>query len=215
MSNIVVGIEGLSDTGKTTLAKNICNSINGILLDTGMLYRILAICIISKELDIYTEISKPLEQLLNEHKITYDYIKYCFTCPYNDMDITDVKVTSIATKIGAKTKTDYYYFFAQILDKLKIGNNVVLVGRNVNLIYDLDFHFYLTASTRKRTEILLNKNKEIPYEKAFQIVKQREKIEKKGFSSLNKFHPITIDVSNYCEHELYIYILSLISYLTK
>lgn len=72
MSRIIVAIDGPSGAGKSTIAKRVADEIGATLLDTGALYRSLALQAQREGIDWNAEV--PLAELANRLVVTFEII---------------------------------------------------------------------------------------------------------------------------------------------
>ena len=202
----VLGIEGYMKTGKTTLGKHLSKKFNAPVLDTGVLYRIVASLLSKKEMTNNKikqyVIGTSLDKIMDDLKIYFDYSLMCFN-PI-PCDIYSPKVSSVSALIGALTGDKWYYKFYSIIKKLSQTHNVILVGRNVLTMFpDLDIHIFLVANKQKIIELTRKEQKDLPYDEVIKLVNARNDNEQliRKFSEQNS-KTLVIDVSNMDEFEV-------------
>jgi cytidylate kinase len=142
---IIIAIDGPSASGKGSLAKKLAAHFDYDFLDTGALYRRVALKCIENgikpdENDKIIEISAQLSQNLHEK--------------YNDDDLRDDKVGQMASIFAKIPKVranlfDFQRNFAQNTEK-----GAVLDGRDIGttICPDADVKLFITASAEKRAE---------------------------------------------------------------
>lgn len=174
MKNIVIGIEGLVGSGKTSICKELIKYIpNSIILDGGNLYRgiVYALMKNSKEIDINNlkenikniDIKKLMKQLKVEFRIeNMETVIYV-----NDEKIDNKKLqskeASMAVSIAGRSadNSELYIFAKNLINIYKNKFNIIISGRDLMNIYpDLDYHFFIEASLDERV-----KRKMIQYDK--------------------------------------------------
>lgn len=174
MKNIVIGIEGLVGSGKTSICKELIKYIpNSIILDGGNLYRgiVYALMKNSKEIDINNlkenikniDIKKLMKQLKVEFRIeNMETVIYV-----NDEKIDNKKLqskeASMAVSIAGRSadNSELYIFARNLINIYKNKFNIIISGRDLMNIYpDLDYHFFIEASLDERV-----KRKMIQYDK--------------------------------------------------
>ena len=212
MDNIVIGIEGLVGSGKTSMCRELLNEIpNSIVFHGGNLYRgiIYAVMNSNKELGSNMQNLKQMMQDVDIKKIM-DMLKVEFkvenreTVVYvNGKKIEEEKLqskqASMAVSIagGSADNTKLFSFCKNIINEFKEKYNVILSGRALMRIYpELDYHFFITASLderirRKASQYGENAN----LEELREHIMLRDELQKKaGFYDLNE-KTIEIDVT--------------------
>ncbi len=203
MNNIVIGIEGLVGSGKTSICRELNKRLpNSIILHGGNLYRGIVYAFMKqnnsnsinslKNIDI-TSIMKKLNveiKLENNETVVYvDGIKI-------EEDELQNEKTSMAVSIAGNIADNQklFIFAKNIIDKFKENYNVIVSGRALMQIYpELDYHFLITASLDERVKrkAMQYKNEVDLEELKNHIIKRDELQEKSGFY---KVYPKTIKV---------------------
>lgn len=203
MNNIVIGIEGLVGSGKTSICRELNKRLpNSIILHGGNLYRGIVYTFMKqnnsnsinslKNIDI-TSIMKKLNveiKLENNETVVYvDGIKI-------EEDELQNEKTSMAVSIAGNIADNQklFIFAKNIIDKFKENYNVIVSGRSLMQIYpELDYHFLITASLDERVKrkAMQYKNEVDLEELKNHIIKRDELQEKSGFY---KVYPKTIKV---------------------
>lgn len=204
MENIVIGIEGLVGSGKTSICRELLSKIpNSVIMHGGNLYRGIVYAFMSKNKNIkelknidITKIMKELDvkiELENNETVVYVGNEKV------DEEKLQNKETSMAVSVVANmaNNTQMFIFARNIINNLKEKYNVIVSGRALMEIYpDLDYHFFITASLEERTKRKLNQyNGEVSLEELKEHIAKRDELqEKTGFY---KKYPntITVDVT--------------------
>ena len=172
MSNIVIGIEGLVGSGKTSICRELIKEIpNTVLLNGGNLYRAIVYCMIKngKELEADEEALQSKESSL-----------------------------AVSTIGGSAENKNLFIFARNLINDLKKENNVIVSGRSVMKIYpDCDYHFFIVADLEERIKRKCSQynNKETPQEIRENITKRDELQRKAGFYEYSSI-TTEIDVTN-------------------
>ena len=176
---MVIAIDGPAGSGKSTTAKIVAKKLGYIHLNTGAMYRAIALkCIKSK---IFPDDMSSLKKMLNDTMFSFGGIKsttlFIDDNPIN-ADIASLKVTKLVTKISTIS------FVREKLVKFQRdmvkGKNVVMEGRDIGTIVfpNADYKFFLIADivTRaKRRKVQLDEqNKDISIEKLVSDIKSRD-----------------------------------------
>lgn len=211
MKNIVIGIEGLVGSGKTSICKELLNYIpNSIILHGGNFYRgiIFALMETYKDVELQNlkekinniDIKELLDKLKIEFKIENRETVFYFNGTKLDEEKLQSESNSLAVSIagGAADNSKFYNFARKLIDMYKQNYNVILSGRDLNNIYpDLDYHLFITASLEERIKRKLAQyGDKANYQSIKEnIIKRDELQEKAGYY---KIYPntIKIDVTN-------------------
>lgn len=213
MSNIVIGIEGLVGSGKTSMCRELLNEIpNSIVFHGGNLYRgiIYAVMNSNKELGSNMQNLKQMMQDVDIKNIM-DKLKVEFkvenreTVVYVDGKKIDEeklqsKQASMAVSVagGSADNTKLFSFCKNIINEFKEKYNVILSGRALMRIYpELDYHFFITASLDERVKRKASQYGEnANIEELKEHIMLRDELQKKaGFYDLNE-KTIQVDVTD-------------------
>lgn len=191
MENIVIGIEGLVGSGKTSICRELLNRLpNSIVLHGGNLYRGIVYAFMKNNTDISSlkdvDIIKIMEKLNVRVELeNNETVVYVNDEKINEEELQNEKTSMLVSMAGSIADNTKLFIFAKnIIDDFKKKYNVIVSGRDLMKIYPaLDYHFLITASLEKRV-----KNKEIQYGKSVNldelrqhIIKRDELQEKSGF----------------------------------
>lgn len=148
---IVVAIDGPAGAGKSTLAKRLAGRLGFVYIDTGAMYRAVALWALRQGIDLTD--AHALEQLsLNaEIQLTPDN-----RVLLNSEDVTDgirtLEVSQAASKVSAVPAVRR----ALVLKQQRLGqeNSVVMEGRDIGTVVfpDAQVKIYLDASPEVRAE---------------------------------------------------------------
>ena len=209
MENIVIGIEGLVGSGKTSICRELIKKMpNTILLNGGNLYRAIVYSMMINGSKLEELKSKgnnlDIKQMMDLFKIEIK-IENNETIIYIDGKKADEeklqsKESSIAVStIGGSADNKNLFIFARnLINDLKKEYNVIVSGRSVMKIYpDCDYHVFVIASLDERVKRKMNQygNTDSYEEIKDNIVKRDGLQEKAGFY---EYSPITkeLDVTN-------------------
>ena len=209
MANLVIGIEGLVGSGKTSICRELVKTIpNTILINGGNIYRTI-IGIIMKNGKKLDELKKNPEKI--DMKKMMDLLDISFKIENNETVmfsngervseeyIQSKEISYAVSSLGGKTNEKELFNYARdLIDDFKKEYNVILSGRGVLNIYpECDYHLFITADLDERV-----RRKSLQYEDkiAFEevkenIVKRDELQEKAGYYKLYEITKV-IDVTN-------------------
>lgn len=210
MKNLVIGLEGLVGSGKTSICRELLNYIpNSMILHGGNLYRgiIYALMNSAKNIDISNlkdniqniDIKDLMDKLKVKLKIeNRESVIYVNGQRIEEEDLQS-KDASMAVSIagGNADNTNLYDFGRKLIDDFKESFNVIVSGRDLMKIYPkLDYHFFIEASLEERIKrkTLQYENK-LGYEEIKQNIKKRDELqEKAGYYKIYD-NTIKIDVT--------------------
>ncbi len=174
---MIITMDGLGGTGKSSQARELARKLNFKSFDTGAVYRAITLKLIQDRIDPRN--TEKLIELLNnteiqvdEQMVTLDNIDV--SDRIRQMDIT-LNSAYIATIKEVKEKV------IQIQRNFGNSNNVVMDGRDIGtrIFPNAEIKFYLEASpeVRARRKFLEGKDKKLSYEDILKKLIERDKIE--------------------------------------
>lgn len=162
--NIVIGIEGLVGSGKTSICRELLKKYeNSILLNGGNLYRAIVYTIMQKEPNLFklkkllkdADIKKYMEDFNVEIKIEDRESKIYIDGKLADEEELQSKASSLAVSVigGIADNTKLFEFARNFIDEFKKDYNIIVSGRALMEIYPkLDYHLFITASLEERVK---------------------------------------------------------------
>lgn len=161
-----IAIDGPAGAGKSTVAKRVAKELGFIYVDTGAMYRALAVFFLQKGLK--PEDTQQIAKVCREAKVSIGYEDGVQQVYLNGENVTDNlrkeevgNMASVSSAIGEVR--------AQLLElqrELARTQDVVMDGRDIgtNILPDADVKVYLTASvmTRANRRYMELKEKGIP-----------------------------------------------------
>lgn len=145
-----IAIDGPSGAGKSTLARRLAAKLGYIYVDTGALYRAIALSMLRRSAETEEQIIGSLPEL----DVTLQYIdgeQHVFA---NGEDVSGLirtpEVTMKASRVSAIPEVRKYLFDLQ--QNLARENSVVMDGRDIGTVVlpNADVKIFLTASPEKR-----------------------------------------------------------------
>ena len=148
----VIAIDGPSGAGKSTLGKLLAKKYNLSYIDTGAMYRALALRAFDTEVDF--EDDKALESLCAAVKMVYEEKDGLLKIVIDGINYTGRIRTPIAARLSSNlsTKKPVRDFLADFQRKLGEAGGVVMEGRDIGTVVfpDANLKFYLDASHETR-----------------------------------------------------------------
>jgi CMP/dCMP kinase len=154
MKRLIITIDGPSGAGKTTVSRILADRLGYRYIDTGALYRGVALAAISSGLN--PDDDDGLLTLLNTLKMTFVPGENGLRLLLNDSDVTDrirtPEISMVASAVSAKPAVRNYLLNLQ--RDLGRDKNVVFEGRDMGTVVfpDADLKFFLNASLKTRAK---------------------------------------------------------------
>ena len=191
---MIITIDGLSINGKSTLAEMISKEMNIKNLNTGAIYRCVALEILNKNLDINN-----IEEVINKiSNINIDF--YNSETLLNGLDVTkrirEEEISILSTKYGIIPE------IKQLVRKIQVdfikNNNVIIEGRDIatRIAPNADIKFYIYADFETRVERLYKQLKNMDIDEVEKELKLRDEIEINSGSFLRPVDAIEIDTTD-------------------
>lgn len=154
MTRLLITIDGPSGAGKTTVSRMLAARLNFKYIDTGALYRGVALAAIAAGIDSDDEES--LATLCSRLKLTFAKTKNGLRLMSNGTDITEQirtpEVSMFASAASAKPVVRQYLLDLQ--RNLGQGKNAVFEGRDMGTVVfpEAEVKFFLDASHKTRAK---------------------------------------------------------------
>lgn len=222
MKKITIAIDGYSSTGKSTLAKQLAQTLNYIYVDTGAMYR--AVTLYAMQQGIITQNSFDQQQLINDLKNIYLTFQFNETLGFAEMYLNDVnveneirsmEVSALVSKIAAVSEVR-----SKLVQQQKLygqHKGVVMDGRDIGTVVfpDAELKIFMTASAEIRAQRryleLKGKGQEVNYEDVMKNVQERDAVDtsRKDSPLIQAQDAIVIDNSEMTREEQFELILKL------
>lgn len=225
-NKITIAIDGFSSTGKSTLAKELAKHLGYIYVDTGAMYRAVALFAmqkgyISKDLFDKESIIKNLPSV----KLKFIYNP---DLGFAEMYLNDVNVEKEIRTIEVSNFVSRIAEIPQVRSKLVEqqqdmgkGKGIVMDGRDIGTVVfpEAELKIFMTASpmirAQRRFEELIQKGDKVTYDAVYKNVVERDYIDThREDSPLTKAkQAIEIDNSSISKQEQFDLVLQLIEKL--
>lgn len=208
-NNIVIGIEGLVGSGKTSISRELLKYIpNSILLHGGNIYRAIVFAMMNMKPDLKKlmedaknlDITKIMKQINLEVKLeNRETVVYVSGEKISSKDLQSEKSSlAVSAVSNVADNKKLYEFGKQLINKFREEYNVILSSRDIVRMYpDVAYHFFITADLKERVKRkFIQYNEQIPMEQIKNTIISRDELQKK--SGYYDIHPITqvIDVTD-------------------
>lgn len=179
-SNIVVAIDGYSSCGKSTLAKALAKKLQFIYVDSGAMYRAVALYFLRNNVDL-KNIEHVKEALKNVH-LNFHSRDYQTHITLNDEEVSEeIRLMHVSEMVSAVAAL-YDVRTEMVKQQQRMGRskNVVMDGRDIGTVVfpQAQVKFFMTADPKIRAERrykeLLPKNPDITLEEVFENLAHRD-----------------------------------------
>ncbi|MCR5625108.1 MAG: (d)CMP kinase [Lachnospiraceae bacterium] len=152
--NKSIAVDGPAGAGKSTIAKRVAQNIGYIYVDTGAMYRAIALYVLRNKIDYNDELK--VGENINEINVTLDYVDNTQIVLLNGENVNDYIRTSEVSNVTSKIAT-YAAVREKLLDlqrNLAVEKKVIMDGRDIgtNVLPDAFLKIYLTATPEARAD---------------------------------------------------------------
>ncbi|AEE96788.1 (d)CMP kinase [Mahella australiensis] len=168
-----IAIDGPAGAGKSTVAKLLAKQLNIIYLDTGAMYRAIALKAIEQGVDVSD--TDALSVLLEDTDIDISYVDEQQHVLLDGRDVTDIirtpQISDGASKVAAIPAVRLK--LVELQRRIARMHDVVMDGRDIGtfVLPNADVKFYLTASIEERAKRRLEEMRAKGYEHSLDDVK--------------------------------------------
>jgi CMP/dCMP kinase len=185
---ITIAIDGFSSTGKSTLAKELARNLGYVYVDTGAMYRAVALFAMQNKM-ISTDFFEKEKLIQSLPKIKLEF-QFNSDLGFAEMYLNEVNVETAIRTLEVSSFVSKVAEISQIRAKLveqqqEMGKNkgIVMDGRDIGTIVfpDAELKIFMTsgADTRaqRRFEELQQKGENVTYEEVLKNVTDRDYID--------------------------------------
>ena len=180
---MVIGIDGPAGSGKGTITKKVAEILGLVNIDTGAMYRCVALSVLRNGLNI--DDTDKIIELSKKINIKFDEARNVFLDNEDvSKKIRSKEVSSIVSQISSIVEVREEMVKQQ--RKLAEGIDVIMEGRDITTVVfpNADYKFYLDASVDERARRRFLQNEEAGIEMSLEEIK--ENIEKRDYNDMHK-----------------------------
>jgi cytidylate kinase len=156
---MIIAIDGPSGSGKSTLGRMLARALSLLYIDTGSMYRAVALAVIDAQVD--PSAADAVASLAHEIDIDLQGDPDSLTVLLGGRDITDQIRTEQVTAMASVVSTNPGVRRAMVARQRMMGRRgAVLNGRDIGTVVfpDADIKFFLTAAPEERAERRFNED---------------------------------------------------------
>jgi cytidylate kinase len=178
--NIVVAIDGYSSCGKSTLAKALAKKLHFIYVDSGAMYRAVALYFLRNNIDLddHEQVAGALKEIhLNFHSRDYET-----HITLNDEDVSEeIRQMPVSEKVSTVSAIrEVRKEMVKQQQRMGKSKNIVMDGRDIGtaVFPDAPVKIFMTADPKVRAERrykeMLPKNPGVTLEEVFENLAHRD-----------------------------------------
>lgn len=185
---IIIAIDGFSSTGKSTVAKELAKSLKYVYVDTGAMYRAVALfalrneCIKGQEID-REKLLHNLEKIHLDFRHTdeYDFAAMHLNGENVEKDIRGMEVSQYVSKVAQIPEVRK--MLVQQQQKMGENKGIVMDGRDIGTVVfpEAALKLFMTSSAsiraQRRFEELIAKGEEVSYDEVLENVINRDTLD--------------------------------------
>jgi cytidylate kinase len=225
---ITIAIDGFSSTGKSTLAKQLAKNLGYIYVDTGAMYRAVALFAMQNDFISVNSLDKiglinSLKNIILEFKFNSDlgFAEMYLNGQNVEKEIRTIEVSGFVSKVAE---------ISEVRSKLveqqqEMGKNkaIVMDGRDIGTVVfpDAELKIFMTASAatraQRRFDELQQKGDSVTYEEVLKNVEERDYIDTHREDSplVMAEDAVEIDNSHLTREEQFEAVLDLVNAIVK
>ncbi len=179
LNNYIVAVDGPAGSGKSTISKIIAKEYNLTYLDTGAMYRMVALNSLESNIDL--EDIGAVNKMLDEISIDIDGNKFILNGQDVSEEIRTPRVTGIVSDVAAIKEIRVK--LVDLQREISKGKKVILDGRDIGTVVfpNAQLKVFLVASPEERAMRRLkeydSKGVEITFEEVLASIKNRDHID--------------------------------------
>ncbi|MDP7037256.1 MAG: (d)CMP kinase [Candidatus Marinimicrobia bacterium] len=166
---MIIAIDGLAATGKSTTAKAVADTLGFTYLDTGAMYRAVTLAVLEKDIPLADE--ETLRMFLTTLDLNILYIEKTLKIELEKVDVTErIRNPEVTAKVSEVSAVPIVRkTMVNLQRKLAFGKDCIVEGRDIGTVVfpNADVKFFMIADDRIRAErrrkdlLELGKTKEI------------------------------------------------------
>ena len=174
---MIIAIDGPAGSGKGTAAKLVSQKLNFMNIDTGAMYRCVALKMLENNIGL--DDSEKIHKILDEMNIEFNGEKVILNGRDVSKEIRTIEVSNFTSPVS--TIGFIREKMVELQKQIGNGNNVVMEGRDIGTVVfpNADLKIYLDATPEERARRRVSQNTrnniESNYEQILQDIIERDK----------------------------------------
>ena len=178
--NIVIAIDGYSSCGKSTLAKALAKKLHFIYVDSGAMYRAVALYFLRHNIDLHNH--EQIKEALQNIHLNFHSRDYQTHITLNDEEVSDeIRLMPVSDSVSSVSAIrEVRVEMVKQQQRMGKSKNIVMDGRDIGSVVfpDAQVKIFMTADPKVRAERrykeLLPKNPDITLEEVFENLAHRD-----------------------------------------
>ncbi|MDG3581984.1 MULTISPECIES: (d)CMP kinase [Galbibacter] len=188
MKKITIAIDGYSSTGKSTIAKKLAKKLGYVYVDTGAMYRAVALYCLENHLIKENEVLKEeLIEKLPEIELLFKITPQTGNADIHlngknvEKDIRTLRVSNVVSMVAAVSEVRKK--LVQQQQRMGAHKGLVMDGRDIGTVVfpDAELKIFMTASPEKRAirryKELIDRGDNVIYDEVLKNVQNRDHID--------------------------------------
>jgi cytidylate kinase len=188
MKKIIIAIDGFSSTGKSTIAKQLAKRLGYVYVDTGAMYR--AVALFAMEKGYINKEFFNTQALINDLPAIRLQFKYNEVLAFAEMFLNDENVENTIRTLEVSQYVSRIAEISEVRAKLveqqqKMGQErgIVMDGRDIGTVVfpDAEVKIFMNSSAetraKRRFEELIEKGQNVSYQDVLKNVQERDYID--------------------------------------
>jgi cytidylate kinase len=188
MKKIIIAIDGFSSTGKSTIAKQLAKRLGYVYVDTGAMYR--AVALFAMEKGYINKEFFDMQALINDLPAIRLQFKYNEVLAFAEMFLNDENVENTIRTLEVSQYVSRIAEISEVRAKLveqqqKMGQErgIVMDGRDIGTVVfpDAEVKIFMNSSAetraKRRFEELIEKGQNVSYQDVLKNVQERDYID--------------------------------------
>ena len=151
---MIIAIDGPAASGKSTSARLLADELNFLYLDTGAMYRCIALSVTENKVDIYNKLS--LENFIGDFKLELHTVDGISDFLINGASVSEkIRTNAVSKKVSEISAIPMIRkYMVKMQREFAKNNNCVVEGRDIGTVVfpQAEIKFFITASVEVRAK---------------------------------------------------------------
>ena len=151
---MIIAIDGPAASGKSTSARLLANELNFLYLDTGAMYRCIALSVTEEKVDIYNKLS--LESFIVDFNLELNTVDGISNFLINGDSVSEkIRTNAVSKKVSEISAIPMIRkYMVKMQREFAKNNNCVVEGRDIGTVVfpQAEIKFFITASVEVRAK---------------------------------------------------------------